>query len=40
MRDRMLALVCGVVLVAGFFMVGAAGAAERCVLAELFTSTA
>jgi hypothetical protein len=40
MRDRILALICGIVLTAGFFMVSAAGAAERCVLAELYTSTA
>lgn len=39
MQNRRLALVCAMVIVAGFFMVGAASAAERCVLAELFSST-
>jgi len=39
MPGKMLALVWGVVLVVGLFMVGSSGATERCVLAELFTST-
>lgn len=40
MAGKMLALVSGVVLALGLFMAGSADAAQRCVLAELFTNTA
>lgn len=34
-----MALVCGIVLLAGFFVVCPAVALQRCMLAELFSST-
>ena len=39
MRGKRLAIICGIVLSVGLFLTGSAGATERCVLAELFTST-
>ena len=38
MRGRLLVFISGIVL-AGLLAVAPAGAAQRCVLAELFTST-
>jgi hypothetical protein len=39
MPGKFVVLVCGIVLVAGLFMVNPAAAVQRCMLAELFTST-
>lgn len=39
MLGKFMALICGIVLVAGLFMVNPAVGVQRCMLAELFTST-
>lgn len=39
MEAKKLCLFVGLALVAGLFLAGSVGATERCVLAELFTST-
>jgi hypothetical protein len=36
MRGKKLAILCGMIVTAGLFLAGAAGATERCVLGEMF----